>query len=351
MKYTIAFLFSLAYFTVFAQPREQHTKSSIIANGQMPNLTKENQNNLHLVYGAGDSILYTYSTDNGNTFVKPVLITVLPHVFTYATRGPQIAVNENGLIIIAPTSTGNIYTFYKNKGGSWTKGALVNDEAFSAKEGLTGLSADGKTAFAVWLDARGNGRNKIYGAKSTDGGKTWSTNRLVYASPDSSVCECCKPSVVVKGNHVYVMFRNWLHGSRDLYLAQSSDGGSHFNQVQKLGTGTWKLNACPMDGGGLTVDEKGIAQTVWRRENTIYSTMPGIPEQEIGQGKGCTIERVNNTNVYGWIDNGSIVILKRDGQKEILGEGKQPVIKAIDNQHVICIWENEKQLHASVIQL
>jgi hypothetical protein len=36
------------------------------------------------------------------------------------------------------------------------------------------LVADGENAFAVWLDLRGNKRNKIYRAKSNDGGKTWS---------------------------------------------------------------------------------------------------------------------------------------------------------------------------------
>ena len=37
---------------------------------------------------------------------------------------------------------------------------------------------------------------------------------LSGASPDTTVCECCKPSVVIEGNNVYVMFRNWLNGNR-----------------------------------------------------------------------------------------------------------------------------------------
>ncbi|MEJ7682118.1 MAG: sialidase family protein [Segetibacter sp.] len=101
-----------------------------------------------------------------------------------------------------------------------------------------------------WLLKSPKGQN-VYGAKSVDGGKTWSKNILVYESPDSTVCECCKPSVTMKGNNVYVMFRNWLNGSRDLYVIKSSDGGKSFAQAQKLGKGSWKLNGCPMDGGGL----------------------------------------------------------------------------------------------------
>ena len=71
----------------------------------------------------------------------------------------------------------------------------MNDPDTTAKEGLMALSADKENVFAVWLDLRGNKRNKIYGAKSIDGGKTWSKNIMIYTSPDTTVCECCKPSV------------------------------------------------------------------------------------------------------------------------------------------------------------
>ncbi len=86
------------------------------------------------------------------------------------------------------------------------------------------------------------------------------------------------PSVVVKGDNVYVMFRNWLKGNRDLYIIQSGDGGNTFGQAQKLGNGNWKLDGCPMDGGGLAVDKNGLIQTVWRREGKIFSATPGSTE-------------------------------------------------------------------------
>lgn len=85
----------------------------------------------------------------------------------------------------------------------------VNDVDTVAKENFLALTADGENTFAVWLDLRDK-HNKIFDAKSNDGGIIWSKNILVYASPDATVCECCKPSVVMKGSDVYVMFRNWL---------------------------------------------------------------------------------------------------------------------------------------------
>ena len=351
MEKAIFFIAFVFLFSACSEKRVNNKSDFVIAHGQMPWITKGNDNNLDVVYGIGDSIMFTFSSDNANTFSKPTLISALPHVYTFATRGPQIAANQKGEIITACTSTGDIYSFYKEKGEGWRQGNKVNDVDAAAKEGLMALSADGENAFAVWLDLRGNNKNKIYGAKSIDGGKTWSKNIMIYTSPDTSVCECCKPSVIVKGNNVYVMFRNWLRGNRDLYMIQSTDGGNTFGQAQKLGTGSWPLNGCPMDGGALSVKKNGDIQTVWRREGKIYTAVPGSPEKEIGTGKGCTIETLSNKNFYVWTENGDIVFINAQEQKKIIGKGSQPVLKALGNRQLICVWEDKKEIHASVIVL
>ncbi len=147
------------------------------------------------------------------------------------------------------------------------------------------------------------------------------------------------------------MFRNWLNGNRDLYLIQSTDGGNTFAQAQKLGIGNWKLNGCPMDGGGLAANKDGKIQTVWRREGKIYAAIPGEAENAIGEGRGCTMETVNNKNIYAWTANGEVVLVKAQGKKKVLGKGSQPVLKALNDGHVICVWENEKQIHASIVEL
>lgn len=350
--FKITFLITIIFCSLFSCIQKKATPKTdfVIAKGQIPNIAKDEKGNIHLVYGLGDSVMYTSSSDKGNSFSTPSLVAILPKLYSFAMRGPQIAATNNGIMITACTNEGNIYSYYKEN-RNWKQGARVNDADTVAKEGLMALAADGGNAFAVWLDVRGNRRNKIYGAKSSDGGKTWSKNIMIYTSPDTSVCQCCKPSVVMKNNNVYVMFRNWLNGNRDLYLIQSSNGGGSFRQAQKLGTGSWKLNACPMDGGGLAINTNGKVQTIWRREGNIFTAMPGIAEVEIGKGRGCTIETVNNQNIYAWTENGEVIFIKPDSQKVVLGKGSLPVLKALDNQHVICVWENGKQIHASVVEL
>jgi len=351
MRNIIPFTLFLFFITGCAQKKIQQKNDFIIASGQMPNLVKDSNNNIHVVYGSGDSILYVYSTDNANSFSKPVLISVLPHLYSFAMRGPQIAATAKNIVVTACTDAGNIYTFYKTGDTNWAAGKKVNDVDSVAKEGLMALSADGDNLFAVWLDLRETKRNKIYGTKSTDGGRTWSANKMIYTSPDSSVCECCKPSVIIKGNQVLVMFRNWINGNRDLYLIKSTDGGITFNQAEQIGTGNWKLNGCPMDGGGVTISDNGNIQTVWRRQGKIFSAVPGMTEKEIGEGKGCTMETVNNQNIYAWTENGDIMLTTSNGKKQALGKGYLPVLKSLNNETVICVWEEAKQIHASVIPL
>lgn len=344
-------LFVLFLYPLFSCHQEIKNKEDfVIAKGQVPDLAKDNDGNIYLAYGLGDSIMYTRSQDKGNSFSSPEVVGVMPDLFSFAMRGPQIAVTDKGIVITACNSKGNIDSYYLEN-GKWKRGARVNDEDSVAKEGLMALAADGDHLFAAWLDLRGDQHNKIYGAQSTDNGRSWSKNRLVYTSPDTGVCPCCKPSVVMKNKNVYVMFRNWLKGNRDLYVIQSGDGGTTFGGAQAAGRGHWKLNACPMDGGGLAVNNNGEIQTVWRREDAIYSDIPGFPETAIGKGKNCTIETVHNKNIYAWANDGKIVLMKSNGEKEILGKGGLPVLKALDEQHVICVWEEEKQIHGAVVKI
>lgn len=321
----------------------------IIAGGQMPSLASDGTGEIYLVYGNEDSIFYTSSHDEGKTFSKPSLVRVLPGLAASHTRGPQIGVTNGGLVITACTEPGNVYSFVLDKKGKLLKQTQVNDVDTLAKENLMAMSSDGDNVFTVWLDVR-NGRNEIYGSRSTDGGKNWSKNIRIYHSPDSTVCECCKPSVVVKGSNVHVMFRNWLHGNRDLYLISSNDGGKKFGDAQKLGNGSWALNACPMDGGGLAVDNNAV-NTVWNREGKIYADKAGEQEVKIGEGRSCNIASIDGRNVYAWVENKQVIYLDSDNNKHVLGKGQLPVIKSINRNTAICVWENDKTIVKTIVKI
>ena len=352
MKLSVVFLLLVSNILLISWNDATNWQSSdtIIATGQMPNIAKDKSGKLHLVYGIGDSIMYLFSSDHGNTFSKPGLIARLPRLAASHTRGPQIAATNNGLVVTACTNSGNIFSYQSDAYGKWSQAVKVNDIDTVAKENLMALSADGENAFAVWLDLRDK-HNKLYGAKSIDGGKTWNKNILVYASPDPTVCECCKPSVVVKENKVYVMFRNWLNGNRDLYLIQSNDAGASFGQAQKIGMESWKLSGCPMDGGSIVINQNGNPETVWNRKGTIYACEPGKEERPLGQGRSCTLETINGKNVYAWLEKGEVVVLNSQRTKQVIGKGILPILKAVNNDKVLCIWEDNKQIRKSILSI
>ncbi len=354
MRTSIVLILSVLAFSLASCGNHKKTDSNelVIGSGQIPNLVTENGNNVHVVFGKGDSLYYSFSTDKGKSFSSPLLVDTLPGLVSFAMRGPQITNTSKGLAMIVATREGNIFSYIKDGTGPWQKAGRINDADTICKEGFLALGSDGnQNLFAAWLDLRNNAHNKIYGARSVDGGKTWSKNIEVYASPDGTVCECCKPSVAVKEKNIYVMFRNWIKGNRDLYLIQSSDGGDSFGEANKLGGGSWKLNGCPMDGGSVAINPLGIPQTVWRREGTIYACEPGKDEKEIGMGKSCTMTIAGKNNVYAWVEDGNIVCLLPGGKKELLGKGSLPVLKTIGEDELICVWQQDKEIRRALLHL
>src|SRR4051812_5217800 len=252
LKNTFILLFSFIIISSF----NYHIKNNylVVNNATMPSVTKDARGNVYIVFASGNKLEYVSSLDNGMTFSKPVLVDTVKDLFGVAGRGPHIISTSHTLTILAPDQKGNIHFYTKEEKGGWIKNGLVNDVADVCKEGFVSVSAKGDSVFAVWLDVRNTNRNKIAGALSADGGKTWNKNKIIYQSPDGVVCECCRPSVAFGNNGINIMFRNNWNGNRNLYLIQSHDGGQSFGEEKKLGEGNWKLNACPMDGGSIVAD-------------------------------------------------------------------------------------------------
>jgi hypothetical protein len=317
-----------------------------LASGQQPQIAIDNQGVLRIIYGRGDEIYCATSADNGVTFSDIRLVGEVKQMHLGMSRGPQVASSENYTLISAIDQHGSIHTFQLNhRSRQWMQTALVNDIDGSAPEGLMSLAADQKDNFyAVWLDIRNDKHNKICFASSKDQGMSWSKNSVLYKSPDQHVCECCKPNIAASESRIYVMFRNWLHGSRDLYLLQSEDGDAKFSDPIKLGNGTWKLNGCPMDGGGLMASAGNVVSTVWQRNGEIYYSKPSEAEKKIGSGTRCSISDPENP-IITWQDGGRLKLKEmRTGQEFDLGEGS--FLKSIrtKDDKILCTWEKEGEI-------
>jgi hypothetical protein len=343
-KLVIAFFSGLVFllFSSLSFP-DQHQ----LAAGSQPQVSVDVQGHIRIAFGLDDKIFCAESTDEGISFSKPVLVATVPSMHLGMSRGPQIASSANYSMITAIDKQGDIHCYRLNhSGGKWIALGLVNDLKGSAPEGLMGISADNKDNFyAVWQDNRADKHNKIYFSTITGKATKWSTNRLAYKSPDGTVCECCKPNIAVKGNEVAIMFRNWLLGSRDLYVLQSADKGKTFGEAKKLGTETWKLNGCPMDGGGIMIDPANQIHTTWQRKGTIYYAGPGKAELYIAAGRNCGITgQVNNISIT-YQNNDTVKMMALKTKKEtIIGRGSFVKEIALPNNSMFFTWEQDNKI-------
>ncbi len=228
---------------------------------------------VHVVFGKGDAIYHTSSAD-GRAFSAPAKVGGLEKLALRMRRGPRVAATDGRLLVTAIShADGDLHAWTSADGGqTWRAGAALNTVPKAAREGLHAVAGDGRgLVAAVWLDLRSGGA-ELRGRVSHDGGATWGADTGIYASPDGHICECCAPGVAL-GPHgeIAALWRNWLGGARDLWATVSTDGGAHFAAARKLGSGSWKLTGCPMDGGGVAVAADGGLHSVWRRESSVFA--------------------------------------------------------------------------------
>ena len=107
--------------------------------------------------------------------------------------------------------------------------------------------------------------------------------------------------------------------------------------------GTWKLNACPMDGGGIAITQNGV-MTAWRRDREIFLAAPGAKEVGIGEGVDVAMSAAAVGGVAAvWSTPAGIraVLPGKASVVEVSMKGAFPAIVAMPNGRVIVAWEED----------
>ncbi len=296
-----------------------------------------------LVFGSGESIWFSRSSDNGATWNAPVKIADVPKLLLGRHRGPRVVISGKTALVSAVPTGGDLLCWRSTGGGrTWSKPVALNDRSTSAREGLQAMAADGEGhVAAAWLDDRTPGGKRLYGTFSDDAGATWSGNVLLYESPSGTICECCHPSMAALGHGEFAaMWRNVVEGSRDFYLLRIR-GGKPVSQASKLGEGTWKLDACPMDGGGLAAKGSRIV-SAWRREHAVYLCEPGKAEVQIGEGQDAALAIGARGAYVIWSSPGRGIMARQPGgaAEMLAGSGAFPAAAALLDGGVLAAWED-----------
>jgi len=439
----LKYLLILSIFFISCQESKHNTKNLIASFGEQPSISKNTFGEIEIVFGNEESIYYSSSKNQGNSFSKPSLVAKHEGLVLGYSSGPGIATTSTSVVVTAPDKMGNLYAWSRLVGTEvWSEPIRINDVEKSVGESLSDITStpDGHL-YCVWIDTRflepnsqtehsvsksknhtiepvsvkedlneitpvgitkgelykrigdvpknaqlafhddNNGnlywvffdkdknvlkaenyeeyekfreRNgerikiegKIYLASSPDGGKTWSKSKMIYRSPDGSVCECCKPSIISDDDgNITVMFRNNINGSRDLHFTKSVDGGETFSIPEKLGSGTWKINGCPMDGGDLVVNNRGEFNTIWKRKGAIFMSNSSKSEERIGSGKSPSISTNDQKTYIAFSQGEDIISTTPDNLSPTkIGTGSSPKVIALKNG-AIYFWVNSEGIN------
>mgnify|MGYP003386393148 CR=1 FL=1 len=298
-----------------------------------------------MVAASKSGIYRLRSNDSGATFGKKVKVCDLSGPVG-RRRGPRIAVAGKSIVITFDSA--DVYATRSLDGGdTWSAPLKINRIKNCAEEGLHGMSANASgSVFVAWLDNR-SGQMEVWGSFSGDGGKTWNPDQRIYASPDGHVCECCHPSVTFSPDgSVAVMWRNWLNGNRDMYVAKSKPAGSLFGPATKLGQESWKLDACPMDGGSITTNKQGQIISAWQSKGVVFRAQGPNNVDSIGPGTQPVLVFSDSAEtIVVYQSDGNLIMKIGNGSKTVLEAGGAfPALVRIPKSDKIgAAWELNEQ--------
>ena len=298
-------------------------------------------------FGSTGAVFCATSADAGKTFSSPIRIGALPKLALGMRRGPRIAASPKAVVISAIShADGNLYAWTSpDHGATWSEARRINSTTNSAREGMHAMTGDGQgTVHAAWLDLR-NGPTELWGASSKDGGISWGENRPIYKSPDGHICECCHPSLAVDGTgRVWAMWRNWLDGARDMYACVSTNNGNSFGPARKLGSGTWTLKACPMDGGNIAFDPMNRPLTTWRRDKSLFIAGETSEEQLALAGSHPVVGTSGGHSYFVW-QTGAKLMMRKDASLPIMlaENGAFASIATAPGEPPVVVWESNRE--------
>ena len=255
--------------------------------GIQPQTALEADGVLHMIYfvgsASGGDIEYVRRESEHAAFSRPIRVNSRPNtaIAIGTVRGPQLAVGRKGnvyAIWFGPVETGA-----NGKNSMPVFFARMNDRrtGFEPQRNLVQYAIGGDGGVSIAADKRGNvyavwhatgaepgeAHRRVYLARSTDNGKTFSRERPVSPA-ELGACGCCgmRAYVDARGT-LYLLYRDAVQSvRRDMALLVSTDHGTSF-QSQTLST--WELNACAMTTAFLT-SAQGRVVAAWERAAEVY---------------------------------------------------------------------------------
>jgi hypothetical protein len=252
--------------------------------GIQPQVAVDGAGVVHLIYFRGEAahgdVFYARSADEGATFSRPLRVNSErgSAIAIGNIRGAHLALGKNDRIHVAWTGSG-----HKGHANAEMLHARLNDAgtAFEPQRNVIGackfceggsVAADRSgNVYVVWHapapGGKGEADRRVWVARSTDEGKTFSHEKAANEKP-TGACGCCGLNAFTdhKGR-VYLLYRAAAEQvNRDTYLLTSGDRGASFRSYDLH---PWKLDACPMCSYAFAEGPAGVL-AAWETKGQVY---------------------------------------------------------------------------------
>lgn len=268
------------------------------------------------------NVLYlSVSRDGGKSFDAPVKVN---DDFAPVAHGMHsLAIDENNRVFMAWLDERNLKgdLHAENSGG-----VNANKSKFEFVKANHNPNEEEQMSKNQMKHEAAEPNSEIFFASSADGGNTFAPNKKL----SSEVCPCCKTSLVVAPDgKIYASWRQVVGDDfRHIAVASSVDNGQTFSNYTIVSDDKWQINACPVSGATMAIDEKNALKIIWFTAGTAGK--PGIYEAE--------------SNDFG----------KTFANRRLIFEGAisgTPNFTVGENAAFKIVWESAGKIYTSQIQL
>jgi hypothetical protein len=232
---------------------------------------------LWVAWDAGGKVSVAHSSDLGRSFSTAVSVNPEPLDLDWGPDArPNIAVDRDGRVFVAFARFKDrefngqvLYSRSTDGGQTFAPPTPITTNMESQRfEGIA-LDSDG-SLFTAWLDKRNRVPAKAQNEKYvgaglafawvSDHGTTVSDSRIAH----DNTCECCQLGIAFAGTgRPVIAFRNVFDGTvRDPAVIAFSDPQTP-GPLYRVSVDDWKTDACPHHGPSLAISADGTYHVTW----------------------------------------------------------------------------------------
>ena len=249
---------------------------------------------------------------NGNGFTSPYDI-ITTGIQPSSQDGPEIAAKGDTIYIVftsSATTHSSIMMIRSFDGGitfSDTIRVSENDSPQICRMGNIAINEQGHPVVSYMKNDLSFSTAEQMVRTSNDFGLTFGTAVSSTLNSPDDPCDCCKASLLVSGNNIYVLFRNNENNKRNSYVSKSSNYGASFDQVSEIDDYDWILNSCPSSvSRGVFIDDSLLIVKKSGATGNNEIVLTSISNVTLDYSYNLNIDEIPNVNQrYPEISNSS----------------------------------------------